>query len=97
LRVGHRPPAAFRALPADVRQAIWRDAVRRVAGGKHRASAASPAWQVSACAPDGALTQVFVRPRVAGVTVERAAQERAWAERLQQSSWRISYDAGGEG
>ena len=92
LRVGHRPPAAFSALPADVRQAIWRDAIRRVAGGKHRASVASPAWQVSACAPDGGLTQVFVRPRVAGVTADRAAEERTWAERLQQSSWRIPFD-----
>jgi hypothetical protein len=89
LRVGHRPPARFRALAADVRQAIWRDAIRRVAGGRHRASAASPAWQVSACAPDGGLTQVFVRPRPADVAPDRAAQERAWAERLQQSSWRI--------
>jgi hypothetical protein len=97
LRVGQRPPAAFRALPADVRQAIWRDAIRRVAGGKHRASAASPAWQVSALAPDGGLTQVFVRRRPGDIAPDHAAQERAWAERLQQSSWRIPFDAGGEG
>jgi len=89
LRVGHRPPAAFRALPAEVRQAIWRDAIRRVAGGRHRASAASSAWQVTACAPNGELTQVFVRPRRSDLAPDRAAQERAWAERLQQSSWRI--------
>jgi hypothetical protein len=92
LRVGHRPPAPFRVLAADVRQAIWRDAIRRVAGGRHRASVASPAWQVSACAPDGGLTQVFVRPRPADVAPDHAAQERAWAERLQQSSWRIPFD-----
>ena len=68
LRVGHRPPAAFRALPADVRQAIWRDAIRRVAGGRHRASAASPAWQVSAFAPaaaDPRLRAAAARPSVA--------------------------------
>jgi len=92
LHVGHRPPAAFRALPADVRQAIWRDAIRRVAGGRHRASAASPAWQVSAFAPGGGLTHVFVRPRVVDGVPDRAADERAWAARLQQSSWRIPLD-----
>jgi hypothetical protein len=92
LRVGHRPPAVFRSLPADVRQAIWRDAIRRVAGARHRASAATPAWQVSAFAPGGGLTHIFVRPHVADVTPDRAADERAWAERLQQSSWRIPLD-----
>jgi len=96
LRVGHRPPAVFRALPAEMRQSIWRDAIRRVAGGRHRASPASPAWQVSAFAPGGGLTQVFVRPRPAAgaeaLDRDRSATERAWAERLAQSSWRIPFD-----
>lgn len=92
LHVGHRAPDAFRALPADVRQAIWRDAIRRVAGSRHRASAASPAWQVSAFAPGGSLTHVFVRPRPPERAPARAADERAWAERLQQSSWRIPFE-----
>jgi hypothetical protein len=99
LHVGRRAPAVFAALPADVRQAIWRDAIRRTTGARRQASAASPAWRVTAFAPRGALTQVFVRPRLAarangaarpaGVAPQDSPAEQAWATRLRQSAWRV--------
>ncbi|HEY7373988.1 MAG TPA: hypothetical protein VIF57_17640 [Polyangia bacterium] len=91
LRVGRRPPAAFAALAADVRQAIWRDAIRRVTGGRRRASPASEAWHVSAFAAAGRLSHVFLAPRAAGTLADpsRARCHRSWALLLQQAVWRV--------
>ncbi len=104
LQVGRRAPAVFVALPAEVRQAIWRDAIRRTTGARRQASAASPVWRVTAFAPRGALTHVFVRPRLAagstggarpvGVAPQDPPAEQVWATRLRQSAWRVP--AGGE-
>jgi hypothetical protein len=65
LRVGHAPPRAFAALAGEVRQAIWRDAIRRATGIRRRASPASASWRVTVLAPAGRLTHVFVAPRAA--------------------------------
>jgi hypothetical protein len=90
LRVGHRPPAVFAALSADVRQAIWRDAIRRVTGGRRRASSASHAWHVTAFAAAGRLSHVFLAPRDPRALADpsRAACHRIWALLLQQAVWR---------
>jgi hypothetical protein len=88
--VGHRPPAAFAALSADVRQAIWRDAIRRATGGRRRASPASEAWHVTAFAAAGRLSHVFRAPRDPRALADpsRAACHRIWALLLQQAVWR---------
>ena len=91
LRVGRRPPAAFAALAADVRQAIWRDAIRRVAGGRRRASPASDAWHVTAFAAAGRLSHVFLAPRDPRAIADpsRALCRRSWALLLQRAAWRV--------
>jgi hypothetical protein len=93
LRVGRRPPGVFVALPADVRQAIWRDAIRRATGGRRRTSAASAAWNVTAFAPGGTLTHVFVAPRARPQAAEAAdagaSPHRVWAEALKRAAWRV--------
>ena len=105
LHVGRRPPAAFVGLPPEVRQAIWRDAIRRVTAGRRRASAASAQWRVHTFAPHGRLTHVFVAPRAAaagGLAPEptgarsgglASSSEREWDRLLQRSGWRTA--AGG--
>ena len=93
LRVGQRAPRAFAALPPDVRQAIWREAIRRATGARRRSSPVLAQWRVTALAPDGRLTRVFVAPR----TEARAAApdgggseaDRDWTRSLQQSAWRV--------
>jgi hypothetical protein len=88
LHLGRPTPAAFAALSPDVRQAIWRDAIRRATGARRRPSAASPAWRVTALAPQGALTHVFVRK------VLRSPDEQAWTERIQPLAWRVGTSVG---
>jgi hypothetical protein len=94
LHVGRRPPAAFAALPADVRQAIWRDAIRRATAGRRRTSAASAQWRITAFAPGGTLTHVFVTPRTAspgtpgGAETSGSPNDQEWAAVLQGSAWR---------
>jgi hypothetical protein len=93
LRVGQRPPPAFAALPAEIRQAIWRDAIRRATGARHHPSAASARWSVTALAPEGCLTQVFVAPRAGSPTHagdHATSPERAWAERLRRVTWQVA-------
>jgi hypothetical protein len=89
LRLGHRPPAAFAALAADVRQAIWREAIRRVTGGRRRASPASAAWHVTALAAAGRLSHVFLAPRDGTADPSRALRQRDWALLLQRAAWRV--------
>ncbi|HVJ91510.1 MAG TPA: hypothetical protein VM580_17020, partial [Labilithrix sp.] len=59
IRVGRRPPRAFLAISPVVRQAIWRDAVRRNAG---RTGRGVPEWFVSVHAPKGSIEILFVAP-----------------------------------
>lgn len=93
LRVGRPPPAAFSVLPADVRQAIWREAIRRVTGKRRRgpSASASSSWQVTALAPEGRLTHVFVAPRRpdVGGAAESDPDHRAWAIVLQGAAWGV--------
>jgi hypothetical protein len=90
LHVGHRPPPAFLALTAEVRQAIWRDAIRRATAGRRRASVASAQWRVHAFAPGGRLTQVFVTPRDdRSASPSPSTNAREWARMLQRSMWQI--------
>ena len=92
LHVGRRPPAAFLALEPEVRQAIWRDAIRRVTAGRRRASPASALWRVHALAPGGTLTHVFVAPRRDPPGSPPASGEvsnvHEWAQLLRQTTWR---------
>jgi hypothetical protein len=104
LHVGRKPPAAFVALPPEIRQAIWRDAIRRATAGRRRASAASVQWRVHTFAPHGRLTHVFVAPRAAaptGLALDPAAtqpgapasaspNDREWDTLLRQSAWRTT-------
>ena len=93
LRVGQRPPPVFAALSGEIRQAIWRAAIRRATGARHHPSPASAQWRVTALAPEGRLTQVFVAPR-AGAPADgggaAASPEHAWAERLRRATWQIA-------
>lgn len=93
LRIGRPPPAAFSVLPADIRQAIWREAIRRVTGKRRRgpSASASSSWQVTALAPEGRLTHVFVAPRRPGVggASETDPDQRAWALVLQAATWAV--------
>lgn len=59
LEVGARPPEAYLRLPAVVRQAVWRDAVRDLGGRRQHRSG----YGVVPYAPDGAIRAVFAAPR----------------------------------
>ncbi|HET6150141.1 MAG TPA: hypothetical protein VFH68_21550 [Polyangia bacterium] len=104
LRVGHRPPPAFAGLLPEVRQAIWRDAVRRATGARRHPSPASTHWRVTTLAPEGSLTHVFVAPRIDTAAHEAAHEAtheavheavhedspaRAWARRLKEAGWHL--------
>jgi hypothetical protein len=59
LEIGAPPPPAFLALAPTVRQAVWRDALREVAGRKRPRSG----FGVVAWAPTGAVSAVFATPK----------------------------------
>jgi hypothetical protein len=101
LHIGRKPPAVFVALAAEVRQAIWRDAIRRTTAGRRRASAASEHWSVHVFAPAGELTQVFVAPRAPrakepAATPLPSPRDRAWAHLLQQATWQTPTSNAGD-
>lgn len=80
LRVGRAAPARFRALDPDIRQAIWRDAVRA-----HRGMRGRSGWFVTCFAPDGPTEAVFAAPRPVD-----AGKSHAWWAELEPASWRLA-------
>ncbi len=80
LRVGRAAPARYRALDPEVRQAIWRDAVRA-----HRGMRGRSGWFVTCFAPDGPTEAVFAAPR----PVDPARSEAWWRE-LEPASFRLA-------
>lgn len=85
LRIGGTPPARFRALGPDVRQAIWRDGVRAHAAVQRVKQTSG--WRVVAYAPEGALEALFVRPRGA-----EPSKIKAWRELAVQHRWSVGRD-----
>ncbi len=76
LEVGAPPPDAYLRLPAVVRQAVWRDAVRDLGGRRQPRSG----FGVVPYAPDGAIRAVFAAPRPLDPTATRAFRSAVDAE-----------------
>ncbi|HVH45309.1 MAG TPA: hypothetical protein VM925_23310 [Labilithrix sp.] len=83
LRLDAPPPEKFLDLPASVRQAIWRDALRFNVGARGRSG-----WFVSCRTRDGAPEAIFVAQRP--ISPERAA---AWRAAVSAADWRLIGDA----